>query len=84
MYYGRDRGEKDTEAAIFDSLAEAWPAEDTWTEFTYVWKDGAWFVADADEGSQSLTLLSLALAGVAKPHPHIKVPMMGVTIGRHA
>jgi hypothetical protein len=74
VYYGRDRGETGTDAEVFDSLSAAWPSEDTWTEFTYVWKDGAWWVGDADEGTQSLVLLSLALAGIAEPKPDVKYP----------
>lgn len=78
VYYGRDRGEADCEPYVADTLSAAWPPEDTWTEYTYVWSrdhgmpDGAWYVADADESSQTLVLLSLALAGVAEPKPAIK------------
>lgn len=61
VYYGRDRGEKGTEAKVEDSLQKAWPPEDTWTEFTYVWTDGRWWVTDPDEGTQTLMPLSEAL-----------------------
>jgi hypothetical protein len=82
VYYGRDRGERDTASRVFDSLAEAWPCEDTWTEFTYVWLDGQWWVGDADEGGQALKPLAEALSGDVAVTPHIKWPMVG-TIGRH-
>lgn len=74
VYYARDRGETDAVGFCADSLAAAWPEEGTWTEYTYVWADGAWWVADADEGTQALTLLSLALSGIAEPKPAIKAP----------
>lgn len=85
--YGRDRGEKDVEASIADSLAAVWPEKDTWTEFTYVWRRdadgvGKWLVGDPDQGTQTLVDLSEALAGKKKVTPSIKVPFLG-TIGRH-
>lgn len=83
IYYGRDHGESDVAGFVGESLAEVWPPEDTGTEFTYVWQDGKWWVADADEGTQSFHLLADALSGADQPHPHIKVPMMGVSLGRH-
>lgn len=83
IYYGRDRGEPDTDGLIGASLIEVWPPEDTWTEFTYVWQDGKWWTADADEGSQALHLLADALKGEDRPTPLIKVPMVGITLGRH-
>ena len=82
VYYGRDRGEEDVAARIFESLAEAWPSKDTWTEFTYVWDDGQWWVGDADEGGQSLIEVKAALKGKKKIHPHIKA--FGMIFGRHA
>lgn len=84
IYYGRDRGEKNVETKIFDSLAAAWPPEDTWTEFTYVWaKDYGWLVADADTGTQALVPLADALAGKNRPQPPIKFPAAGLILGRH-
>jgi len=81
--YGRDRGESGTEAELFDSLYAAWPKPDTWTEFTYVWKDGQWWVASADESSQMLVPLSDALTGKVPVTPNIKLPF-GYTMGKHA
>lgn len=63
--YGRDRGEADSAAQVGDTLQAVWPEEDTWTEFTYVWKDGKWFVCSADEGTQALRDLGVALLGQA-------------------
>ena len=81
--YGRDRGELNYNAKVFDSLAEAWPSEETWTEFTYVYlpKIG-WLVASADQGSQALVPLDAALRGEIDVEALIKVPFLGV-IGRH-
>lgn len=56
--YGRDRGDKDCGPEIFDSLAAAWPDDESWIEFVYVWRDGAWFWADALEGTQALRPLA--------------------------
>lgn len=80
--YGRDRGQKGTEADIFDTLSEAWPEPGTWTEFTYVWKDGQWWVASADEGAQALVPLDDAIAGKVDLNARVKVPFVGV-IGTH-
>jgi len=86
--YGRDRGEKDVDATVVDTLAEAWPEQDTWTEFTYVWsrelggkdfENGAWWVGDPDEGSQTLKLLAEVIAGVAVIKTAIKVPFLGAS-----
>lgn len=84
--YGRDRGEKDTEAHGGDTLQAVWPAEDTWTEFTYVWrKDAAkWFVCSADAGTQALVDLGDALLGRVVLDANIKVPFAGITLGKHA
>ncbi len=81
--YGRDRGETGTEARVGDSLSAVWPPEDTWTEFTYVWADGRWWVGDPDTGSQDVSLLEDALAGKVALTPLIKTPF-GITLGRHA
>jgi hypothetical protein len=48
VYYGRDRGETGALGATGDTLQEVWPAEDAWTEFTYVWDGTKWGVADPD------------------------------------
>lgn len=87
VYYGRDRGETGVAGKTFDTLAAAWPAEDTWTEFTYVWSreygapEGLWYVASADEGTQALQRLDEALAGVITVKAPIKA--FGAVIGRH-
>lgn len=75
VYYGRDRGEKDTQAEIFDTLAEAWPDENSGAEYVYVWKraEHAWFVGDADEGQQTLQPLAAVVKGEAEPpKPNVK------------
>jgi len=61
--YGRDRGEKDTAATVGDTLQAVWPEADTWTEFTYVWDDGRWWVGDPDKGTQTMIDLGDALMG---------------------
>ena len=38
VYYGRDRGEEGTEPKTGPTLESVWPPEDTWTEYTYVWR----------------------------------------------
>jgi len=86
LAYGRDRGEKDVDGHVSDNLSAVWPPEDTWTEFTYVWsrelggfENGAWWVGDPDESSQTLKLLAEVIAGVAVIKTAIKVPFLGAT-----
>ena len=79
--YGRDRGEKGTSATIRDTLAQVWPEEDTWTEFTYVWRGGKWWVGDPDEGTQTLVDLGEALLGKKIVAPKVKA--FGMTLGKH-
>jgi hypothetical protein len=69
VYYGRDRGETEMDGVVGDTLVSVWPSEGTWTEFTYVWTQGRWWVADADEGSQALHSLEDALKGDDRPTP---------------
>ena len=71
--YGRDRGEAKTGAKIADSLAAVWPGTDTGAEYIYVWRDGTWWVGDADEGQQSLRVLAGVLSGAdTPPTPNVK------------
>lgn len=79
--YGRDRGETGTEATIGDSLFEVWPEHDTWTEFTYVWDEGKWWVGDPDQGTQTLVDLGDALTGKRTIKPAVKA--FGMVIGQH-
>jgi hypothetical protein len=83
--YHRDRGEE-LRIDVGDTLQAVWPEEDTWTEFTYVWRrdldGGRWFVASADEGSQALIPLSEALAGKQSVRANIKV--FGAVVGKHS
>lgn len=88
LAYGRDRGETGVEARVGDTLSSVWPEADTWTEFTYVWSrelggftDGAWWVGDPDEGSQTLKLLAEVIAGVVTVTPAVKA--FGGIIGKH-
>ena len=81
VYYGRDRGEKNVAGIVGDSLAEVWPEAETWTEFTYVWTDGKWYVADPDQGPQTLIELGDALKGKRTLCPSIKA--FGMVIGTH-
>lgn len=84
VFYGRDRGETDAAARIFDTLSEAWPEEGAWTEFTYVWsaERQAWGVGNPDHGSQAIVPLADAIAGTVDIEAPVKVPFWG-TIGRH-
>ena len=79
--YGRDRGETDCAGTISDTLAGCWPESDTWTEFTYVWDDGKWWVGDPDEGTQTLIDLGDALMGKKTLKPAVKA--FGAKIGQH-
>lgn len=56
--YGRDRGETGTEATVGDTLADVWPDEDTWTEYTYVYDGGVWSYGEPDGGSDNLRPLA--------------------------
>lgn len=82
LAYGRDRHETDTAAHVAVTLAECWPEEETWTEFTYVWDDGKWRVGDPDEGTQTLIDLGDALTGKKTLKPAVKA--FGMIIGQHA
>jgi hypothetical protein len=81
LAYGRDRGDKDVAGCIGDSLPQVWPEAGCWTEFTYVWTEGQWFVADPDTGSQALVNLGDALSGNIALTPAVKA--FGATIGQH-
>ena len=76
VYYGRDRGEDDTEAKTGLTLDSVWPEPDTWTEYTYVWRfQQGWSVASADSApTDRMTPLIDALAGIDVPKPDIKAP----------
>jgi len=41
VYYGRDRGEEQT-VRLFDTLFEAFPKGDSWTEYVYIWNGETW------------------------------------------
>ena len=43
LFYGRDRGEDDQEACIYDSL-EDYFLQNNWEEYDYIFKDGKWNV----------------------------------------
>lgn len=81
LVYGRDRGERDVVGTVSDTLAGCWPDNETWTEFTYVWDDGKWWVGDSNEGSQTLIDLGDALLGKKTLRPAVKA--FGATIGQH-
>ena len=83
VYYGRDRGETGVDAQIFDTLNDAWPSGTTGTEFTYIWHDGQWWVADPDKGSQTLIELGAALSGEKTLTPAVKAFGVNFVIGRH-
>lgn len=48
LAYGRDRGERDTEAQKAATVAELWPAPDSWVEFVYVWDGKSWRYSGGD------------------------------------
>jgi len=64
-FYGRDRGEKDTEFQVAQTFAEFLEQCDGCAaEYYYIMKDGVWYVGDTYEGtplSKTLTLLTEAL-----------------------
>lgn len=66
VYYGRDRGEKETEPRVGDSVTEVWPGEDSWTEYTYVFREDAgsfkWFYTKPRKGPDTLKDLGVALS----------------------
>ena len=73
IYYGRDRGETEARNGVTgETLSAVWPEEGCWTEFTYVWDDGKWYVANPDEGSQTAIPLADALEADAKGENPIK------------
>jgi hypothetical protein len=82
LAYGRDRGQKDTKADIHTSLQAAWPENGTSYEFVYVWIKDRWYVADPDEGSQTLIDLGDALTGKKTLCPKVKM-IGGVVLGKH-
>lgn len=79
--YGRDRGQASCEGTIGDTIQAVWPEADCWTEFTYVWTEGQWFVADPDTGSQALVNLGDALSGKITVTPSVKA--FGMILGQH-
>ena len=78
VYYGRDRGEKNTEGHTGASLESVWPSADTWTEFTYIWDGEKWFVSDPDNKANVFPLnaaLEAAEAGGSPIKSFIKSPL---------
>lgn len=80
LAYHRDRGDE-LDIVTGDTLAAVWPGDDTWTEFTYVWDNGKWWVGDPDEGSQTLIDLGDALTGKKTLRPAVKA--CGMVLGQH-
>lgn len=61
-FYGRDRGEKNTEAITTSNEAEFWANRRySGAEFLYLRKDGAWWVQQSYPESSTPVLLSEAL-----------------------
>jgi hypothetical protein len=64
-FYGRDRGEKDTEFQVAHTFEEFFEqADDCGAEYYYIMKDGVWYCGDTYTGtplSKRLTLLTEAL-----------------------
>lgn len=53
VFYGRDRGEKEQDAAEFDTWEDA--MVDYENEYNYLWKDGKWWVQFDSRGLLELT-----------------------------
>ena len=64
--YTRDRKEQNSMGMAGATLAAVWPEEGCWTEFTYVFDNGIWYVGNPEEGTQTLVKLSDALAVASK------------------
>lgn len=65
VYFGRDRGDLNSEPHIGASLAAVWPRGIVGCELAYVWKiDGGWHVGNVASGPHGLHSLHLALADV--------------------
>jgi hypothetical protein len=60
-YYGRDRGEEDVDTKVFDSIKAAIKAGDL-NEYTYVWKDGGWFLFEDRRLGPTYTPLAEAIS----------------------
>lgn len=58
VYYGRDRGEEGTEAVVKDALVKIWPGDDSWTEFSYIWDEGRWWVSSPEAGFEAAVPLT--------------------------
>jgi len=52
--YGRDRGEANWRADKCWAVIAAWPCDHSLIEWVYLWRDGAWWFASAEEGTQAL------------------------------
>lgn len=70
LAYGRDRGEANSKALIFNTLDEAWPSHPDaggigGTEYTYVWDGKSWHVGDPDKDPTSCYPLEDVIAGKA-------------------
>ena len=64
VYYGRDRGDTVVVAGdVGATLEEVWPGKDSWTEYTYVFDDGVWFLADKSDKCKKMDKLGDLLAG---------------------
>lgn len=68
---------------IGDTLQAVWPDANTGTEFTYVWDQGKWYVADPDEGTQAMIDLGDALSGKRTLTPNVKAFGGPMVIGKH-
>ena len=62
VYYGRDRGEDEVDHRVYDTL-EAAISTESLNEYTYVWKDGGWYLYEATRGNRgAFTPLAQALS----------------------
>ena len=58
VYYGRDRNEADTEPRTASTIDEIWPGDDSWTEFTYIFDGGKWWVSSPEAGFEAAVPLT--------------------------
>lgn len=88
LAYGRDRGEKNSEALFFNTLDEAWPSHPDaggvgGTEYTYVWDGKSWHIGDPDKDPSSCFTLDSVLAGENTVTSNIKAFGGNFVIGKH-
>lgn len=80
LYYGRDRGQKEQMGAEGKTLAEVWPGDDSWTEYTYVWDGEQWLISSPEAGEGALVPLVDVLKGEKTVQANVKA--FGMIFGK--